>query len=121
MTTADHRAGRRSSFGTVSLGMGIILWLIQIVAPLVGMGMLGASFKNMASAGTASMPEDQMGAFVIMIIMGAAGLAAIVGFIYGILGFTTSDRGQASAIIGAVMNAMCWIWAAVFFIFVASY
>ena len=110
----------RSNLGLVSLGMGIILWLIDILCVLLGIGVLGVSFERMGAGGTNGMEADQYGPFALMIIMGATGLAAIVGFVYGMLGLTTSRRGHGLAIIGVTLNAFCWIWTALFFIFVAS-
>lgn len=121
MMTTLNRNGRRSNYGLISLGFGIIVWLVQILTPALGIGVLGADFENMSSAGTSSMPQDQLGDFVLMIIMGGAGLAGIVGFIIGLMGLTTSSHGPGKAVIGLVMNAMSWIWTALFFIFVASY
>ena len=121
MMTGVNQVGRHSNYGLISLGFGIIVWLVQILTPAIGIGVLGADFENMSSAGRNSMPEEQLGDFVLMIIMGAAGLAGIIGFIIGLMGLTTSTHGPGKAVVGIVMNAFSWIWTALFFIFVGSY
>ncbi|MDG2094736.1 MAG: hypothetical protein P8J89_05645 [Phycisphaerales bacterium] len=121
MTEGMNQTGRRSNYGLISLGFGVVVWLVQILTPAIGIGVLGAEFENMSSAGTNSMPEEQIGDFVLMIIMGGAGLAGIVGFIIGLMGLTTGTHGPGKAVIGIVMNASSWIWTALFFIFVGSY
>ncbi len=121
MMAGLNQTGRRSNYGLISLGFGVVVWLIQILAPTIGIGVLGADFENMSSAGTNSMPEEQIADFVLMSIMGGAGLAGIVGFIIGLMGLTTGSHGPGKAVVGLVMNAFSWIWTALFFIFVGSY
>lgn len=119
--TGIKQTSRHSNYGLISLGFGIVVWLVQILTPAIGIGVLGADFENMSSAGTNSMPDEQVADFVLMIIMGGAGLAGIVGFIIGLMGLTTNAHGPGQAVIGLVMNAFSWIWTAIFFIFVGSY
>ena len=117
----DSQADRRSRFGAISLGMGIVLWLIQIISPLIGFNVLGQNFTGHGVTGSEAMSDSQIGVFIIMIIMGAAGLASIVGFILGVIGLTASERGRRRAAIGAGLNACCWVVTAVFFVWVSSY
>ncbi|MCH2151997.1 MAG: hypothetical protein MK089_01490 [Phycisphaerales bacterium] len=117
----DLQSDRRSRFGAISLGMGIVLWLIQIISPIVGLNVLGQNFTGHGVTGSEAMSDSQVGAFIIMIIIGAAGLASIFGFILGLIGLTTSAKGCRMATIGAALNGICWVATAVFFVWVSSY
>ena len=117
----DLQADRRSRLGAISLVMGIMLWLIQIISPIVGFTMLGQKFSGHGVTGSGAMSDSQVGVFIIMIIMGIAGLASIFGFILGIIGLTTSSRGRRRATIGVGLNASCWVATAIFFVWISSY
>ena len=115
------QSDRRSRFGTISLGMGIVLWLIQIISPIIASSVLGQKFTGHGVTGSEAMSDSQVGVFMIMIIMGVAGLVSILGFILGIIALTTSAQGHRRATVGVGLNALCWVATAIFFVWISSY
>ena len=110
---------RVSPLGPASLTIGVLVWCVEILTPIIGFGLLGITWNESPHAVFAGGEAVTWGTFVIAVIMAFGGLAAIFGFVMGLIGTTTSGESHEAAIIGAILNGVAWV--AVMILFVAQY
>ena len=110
---------RVSPLGPASLAIGVLVWCVEIFTPIIGFGVLGIPFNDAPHQVMDPSSGVTWGTFVVAVIMALGGFAAIVGFIMGLIGTTTSGQSHESAIIGAMLNGVAWV--AVMICFVSQY
>lgn len=111
--------GRVSPLGPASLAIGVIVWFVEIFTPIVGFGLLGVPWNAAPHQVMDPAADVTWGTFIIAIIMAAGGLVAIIGFVVGLIGTTTSGDRHGVAVTGAVLNGVAWV--AVMIAFVSQY
>ncbi|MDG2201148.1 MAG: hypothetical protein P8K80_08210 [Phycisphaerales bacterium] len=119
MAHAVLAPGRVSPLGPASLAIGVIVWCVEIFTPIIGFGVLGVPWNSAPHQVLDPSAGITWGTFTIAIIMAFGGLAAIIGFVVGLIGTTTSGESHEPAVIGATLNGVAWV--AVMIAFVAQY
>lgn len=116
MTLAVSASGRVSPLGPASLMIGVLVWCVELFTPIVGFVVLKIPFDDAPHRFMDPSSEVTWGTFGVAVIMALGGFAAIIGFIMGLIGTTTSDESHGAAIIGAVLNGVAWVAVMIFFV-----
>jgi hypothetical protein len=119
MSQAVLTSERVSPLGHLSLAIGVIVWVVEIFTPIIGFGVLGVQWNDAPHAVMAGESGATWGTFTIAVIMAFGGFAAIIGYVIGLIGTTTSGRDHEAAVLGTVLNAVAWV--AVLIAFIAQY
>lgn len=110
---------RMSPLGPVSLAIGVIVWVVEILTPVIGYGVLGVTWNDSPHAVFQGVSGATWGTFTIAVIMALGGFLAIIGYVIGLIGTTTSKHSHESAVMGTVLNGVAWV--AVLITFIAQY
>lgn len=104
------------SFASVSLVLGVLVWLTEVFVPLICFGFGGVLWSDVKVVGTDAMGPAHEGVFLVVWALAGAGFVAIIGVVLGLLGASLGGGSRRRAIVGIGLNATGWIAAAIFFV-----